>query len=160
MSSKLLFSFNTVQPEWGRHTAMFIVCSLFHPLLKAVPEVTETQQGLKDPGRERTQELGLSRGWLPERLATGSLRGWRVEGQEHRCQPHSHMQWAAWVSSHSRVSLWLPKVRTQRSLCFQHLLDVMRAKPKPSCHLVRWAGPCTGWVESRALVSVLPLTAE
>lgn len=104
--------------------------------------------------------MGLPRGWLSGCWATRTLRGQRAEDQEHRYQPCSSVHWAAWVSSLSWVSFQLLKVTAQPCLCSQNLLDVMRAKLRPRCHLVRWAGPCTQGVETRALVSALLLTSE
>ena len=74
--------------------------------------------------------------------------------------PCSSVHWAGWVASLSWVSFQSLKVTAQPCLCSQHLLDVMRAKLRPRCHLVRWAGPCTQGVETRALVSALLLTSE
>lgn len=86
--------------------------------------------------------MGLPRGWFPGCWATRTLRGQRAEDQEHRYQPCSLVHWAAWVSSSAGFPSQLLKVTSTTScLCSQNLLDVMRAKLRPRCHLEEWQGP-------------------
>lgn len=129
-------------------------------LLKADPEVTETQHGLKDLERERTRGTGLApRVGLrmpgdkdPKRTAGGASGTQTPALQLHALgRPAVFPQLGL---------LQLLKVTAQPCLCSQHLLDVMRAKLRPSCHLVRWAEPGTQGLETRALVSALLLTSE
>ena len=166
MLSKLLFSFNTIQPKRGRHGAVFVTCSPCHRLFKLAPEVPETQHALEG-AKERAGASGLAPMWLPDPLATGTLRGcrWRGRGTcakpalstspqpagPHTGQP-GHLPPFGSPSSYPRLQL--------NPLCSQHLLDVMGAKTRPSGCLEKWAGPHTMWVETRALVWTLPMIAE
>ena len=134
----------------GEGTRPCLLCSLFHRPPQGCPRSDRNSTWLEGPREGEDSGIRLVSRVAPRTLGYRDPKGMAGGGSAQVPAPQPHAMGGLGTFPQLGLSLWLPKVRTQPSLCFQHLLDVMRAKPRPSCHLVRWAGPRTGWVESRA----------